>query len=132
MNCELAHERMVTAAYAELPDEQMHELERHVTGCPECHGEQEQLRALMATVQGRQYSLGVIFEHCGVLQASFVPKDSMAGAFNEGRRSVGLALLAQIDQYAPDLLLVARREQLDRAQPTTTTSAKPTQETTTG
>ncbi len=47
MNCELAHERMVTAAYAELPDELMHELERHVTGCPECHGEQEQLRALM-------------------------------------------------------------------------------------
>jgi len=27
MNCELAHERIVTAAYGELPDEQMHELE---------------------------------------------------------------------------------------------------------
>ena len=28
MNCELAHERIVTAAYGELPDELTHELER--------------------------------------------------------------------------------------------------------
>ncbi len=46
MNCELAHERIVTAIYGELPDEQIHELERHVTGCPECEQEREQLRAL--------------------------------------------------------------------------------------
>ena len=30
MNCELAQERIVTAAYGELPDEQTHELERHM------------------------------------------------------------------------------------------------------
>ena len=46
MNCELAHERIVTAAYGELPDEQMHELERHVTGCAECQKEREQVLAL--------------------------------------------------------------------------------------
>jgi hypothetical protein len=46
MNCELAHERIVTAAYGELPDEQTHELERHLTGCPDCHREREQLLAL--------------------------------------------------------------------------------------
>jgi hypothetical protein len=46
MNCELAHERIVTAAYGELPDEQMHELERHMTGCPDCHLDREQLQAL--------------------------------------------------------------------------------------
>ena len=46
MNCELAHERIVTAAYGELPDEQIHELERHVTGCPACQTEREQLLAL--------------------------------------------------------------------------------------
>ena len=33
MNCELAQERIVTAAYGELADEQMHELERHVSAC---------------------------------------------------------------------------------------------------
>jgi hypothetical protein len=46
MNCELAHERIVTAAYGELPDEQIHELERHMTGCPDCHRDREQLLAM--------------------------------------------------------------------------------------
>jgi anti-sigma factor RsiW len=46
MNCELAHERIVTAAYGELPDEQMHELDRHVRNCDECRTEREQLLAL--------------------------------------------------------------------------------------
>jgi hypothetical protein len=37
---------MVTAAYAELADEQVHELERHVAGCAECQKEREQVLAL--------------------------------------------------------------------------------------
>lgn len=50
MNCELAHERIVAAAYGELPDEQIHELERHMTGCPECETERKQLLALKVLV----------------------------------------------------------------------------------
>jgi anti-sigma factor RsiW len=46
MNCELAHERIAAAAYGELSDEHLHELERHMTGCPDCHREREQLLAL--------------------------------------------------------------------------------------
>ena len=46
MNCQLAHERILLAAYGELADEQIHELERHLTGCGECQGEREQLLAL--------------------------------------------------------------------------------------
>jgi hypothetical protein len=46
MNCELAHERIVTAAYGELPDDQIHELDRHLIGCAECRKEREQLLAL--------------------------------------------------------------------------------------
>ena len=46
MNCELAHERIVLAAYGELPDDQVHELDRHLVGCPECSQEREQLLAL--------------------------------------------------------------------------------------
>lgn len=46
MNCEIAHERIVTAAYGELPDEQAHELERHVDDCAECRQEREQVLAL--------------------------------------------------------------------------------------
>jgi hypothetical protein len=46
MNCEIAHERIVTAAYGELSDEQTHELERHMAGCPSCELERDQLLAL--------------------------------------------------------------------------------------
>src|SRR5271166_6414793 len=46
MDCELAHERIVTAAYGELPDEQIHELDRHMTGCPDCHRDRDQLLAM--------------------------------------------------------------------------------------
>lgn len=46
MNCELAHERIVLAAYGELPDEQAHELERHLATCPECSHERQGLLAL--------------------------------------------------------------------------------------
>ncbi len=46
MNCEVAHERIVTAVYGDLPDEQTHELERHMASCPDCEHEKEQLLAL--------------------------------------------------------------------------------------
>ncbi|MDR3792950.1 MAG: zf-HC2 domain-containing protein [Terracidiphilus sp.] len=46
MNCEIAHERIVLAAYGELADEQVHELERHLAICPECGQERDQVRAL--------------------------------------------------------------------------------------
>ena len=46
MNCEVVHERIVAAAYGELPDEQAHELERHLAVCQDCQGEREQLLAL--------------------------------------------------------------------------------------
>lgn len=46
MNCELAHERIVTGAYGELPDEQTPELEQHIAGCPDCRREREELLAL--------------------------------------------------------------------------------------
>jgi hypothetical protein len=46
MNCELVQEHIVTAAYGELPDELVHELEQHMDGCPECQKEREQLLAL--------------------------------------------------------------------------------------
>jgi anti-sigma factor RsiW len=46
MNCELAHERIVMAAYGELPDDATHELDRHLATCPACGQEREQLQAL--------------------------------------------------------------------------------------
>lgn len=46
MNCDLAHERLVSAAYGELPDDLVPELERHLSGCTDCQSEREQMRAL--------------------------------------------------------------------------------------
>ena len=46
MNCELAQERMVAAAYGELADEQMHELDRHLRGFEECRVEREAVWSL--------------------------------------------------------------------------------------
>ena len=46
MNCELAHERIVLAAYGELSDELVHELERHLTHCNACREERDQLQAV--------------------------------------------------------------------------------------
>jgi len=46
MNCEVAHERIVLAAYGELADDQIHELDRHLITCNECREEREQLLAL--------------------------------------------------------------------------------------
>jgi len=46
MNCEVAQERMVTAAYGELADEQAHELEQHMAACEACRKEREQVYAL--------------------------------------------------------------------------------------
>ena len=48
MNCELAHEHIVTGAYGELPDELTHELARHIAGCTACQSERERVLALKA------------------------------------------------------------------------------------
>ena len=46
MNCQIAHERIVTAVYGELPDHEVHELEGHLKECTECRQEREQVLAL--------------------------------------------------------------------------------------
>jgi anti-sigma factor RsiW len=46
MNCAEIHEKVVMAAYAELPDDEAHALALHLAGCAECREEQEQLLAL--------------------------------------------------------------------------------------
>lgn len=72
-----------------------------------------QMRAFMATPAARAFVLRIIFEYCGTLTGSFTG-DKTTCVFNEGRRSIGLRLLAEVDALAPDLLLVARREELER------------------
>ncbi len=46
MNCSEIHERVLLAAYGELPDDQTHALRTHLAACQGCRDEQEQLLAL--------------------------------------------------------------------------------------
>lgn len=46
MTCEIAHQWIVAAAYGELPDDQAHELDRHIIGCAACAAERQQVDAL--------------------------------------------------------------------------------------
>jgi HEAT repeats len=46
MNCEVAHENIVMAAYGELPDDAAHELERHLAACQDCAHARDQVQAL--------------------------------------------------------------------------------------
>jgi len=46
MPCAEIHEKVALAAYAELPDAEMHQLAVHLAGCAGCRAEQEQVLAL--------------------------------------------------------------------------------------
>jgi hypothetical protein len=46
MNCAEIHEKVVLAAYSELPDDQAHLLALHLAGCAECRQDRDQLLAL--------------------------------------------------------------------------------------
>ncbi len=46
MNCEMAQECIVLAAYGELPDDQAHQLDQHLAGCERCRQEMEAVAGL--------------------------------------------------------------------------------------
>lgn len=76
--------------------------------------ERDTVRDVMGSKAGRRLLLDLITP--ALLSASFVPGDPLATAFNEGRRSIVLELLARLDRIAPELLLAGRREELDEVQ----------------
>ena len=59
------------------------------------------LQAVLKTVQGRRL-LWRILQATRVHQHSFVPGDSTATAFHCGQQSIGLFLLAEIEDAAPN------------------------------
>lgn len=46
MNCDVAHEWVVTAAYGELADDKLHKLQSHLSECADCRKERDQLLAM--------------------------------------------------------------------------------------
>lgn len=66
------------------------------------------VRNLMSTMQGREFVWNIL-EDCRIFSSTF-NGDALQSAFNEGRRSAGLALLAAIMQSCPDQYIAAQRE----------------------
>lgn len=71
--------------------------------------EVDDFKWLMADPRGRRLVWRQLAT-AGVFQSSFDPT-AMTMAFNEGRRSEGLRLLAQIHELCPDLYPIMMKEQ---------------------
>ena len=67
------------------------------------------LQTVLKTPQGRRV-LWRLLQACRVRQHSFVPGDSMATAFHCGQQSIGLFLLAEIEDASPAAYLQMRGE----------------------
>lgn len=70
--------------------------------------EADDLRWLMSAKQGRRFVWRQLAE-AGVYQVTFTG-DALTSAFNEGRRSRGLALLASVTQHCPERLFEMQKE----------------------
>lgn len=63
---------------------------------------------LLSTRPGRRFVWGLMSD-CGIFRTSFDNSGSVT-AFNEGRREIGLRVLADVNDAAPDQYLVMLRE----------------------
>jgi hypothetical protein len=67
--------------------------------------DEQDIRALLSTREGARF-FARLLELCGVYRLSYVPGDTHATAFNEGKRNVGNAVMADlagIDGYTSRL-----------------------------
>jgi len=63
---------------------------------------------LLSTRSGRRFIWGLMTE-CGIFRTSFDNSGSVT-AFNEGRRQIGLRVLADVNESAPEQYLLMLRE----------------------
>lgn len=60
----------------------------------------DDIRWVISKPQGRRFIWWVLSQ-CGFFRASYVAKDSLQTAFNEGRRDIGLAILIDLNEANP-------------------------------
>jgi hypothetical protein len=65
----------------------------------------ENLRSILKLKYGREF-LWRFLSKCGVFHQSLVPENMYLTAFNEGRRSIGNALLTQVIRLNPEAYLL--------------------------
>jgi hypothetical protein len=73
----------------------------------------EVITSLMSTRPGRSW-LWDTLSSCSIFSTTHVPSDALGSAFQEGRRSMGLALLSDILAACPDQFILAMREHNER------------------
>jgi hypothetical protein len=73
----------------------------------------EMILSIMSTMPGRAWLWDRLSE-TSIFHTTHVTGDALASAFQEGRRSVGLSLLADIMAYCPDQYIQAMREANER------------------
>jgi hypothetical protein len=69
------------------------------------------LRQVLSTLEGRRFFWRLL-EQAGLYSPSYAEK-AEATAFNEGRRSIAIALLQEAQRVAPEKYLAALKEQQD-------------------
>lgn len=77
---------------------------------------EDDLVALLSTKSGRRFYWNLLCE-CGIFTESFTGNSTTF--FNEGKRAVGLRLLADVNDFAPEsypLMLKESREVVDGAE----------------
>jgi hypothetical protein len=80
------------------------------------------LRHALSTVEGRRFFWRLL-EQAGLYSPSYAEK-AEATAYNEGRRSIAIALLQEAQRVAPERYLQALREQQDAVAQETRERAK--------
>lgn len=70
------------------------------------------LAGLMQSTQGRAWIFWLL-GRCGIYRTSFAGPDALAMAFNEGRRDIGLILVAELMKHAPHAYLQMMKESAD-------------------
>ena len=70
------------------------------------------IREIMSTTTGRMWMWDHLAE-CSIFHQTFT-SDPLTTAFNEGRRSIGLSVMADILRTCPDQYITAMRESHDR------------------
>lgn len=69
----------------------------------------EDMKWLMGSKRGRRIAFRLL-EHTGMYRSSYSDK-ALLTAFNEGQRNVGLVLMAQIHEVAPESYTLMMKEQ---------------------
>lgn len=74
----------------------------------------EVLQKQLSSEAGREFVSVLLEQFCGLTAGSFVEHDAAGTAYNEGKRAVGLNLLADIQSAAPVGYVEMMKERLKR------------------